>query len=284
MRNLTIRRNKSFVGCLVAMKVYIEDPTCFETVINGTSCRKIGELKNGKELTVEIENSEAKVFVIADKLSKGFCSDFYQLPEGDEDIFLTGQNRFNPAAGNAFIFDGNDNEDALKRRKKNTKIGIIVLIVAAIIGFAAGFLSTADIFDFKKSFAYEDMTITLTDDFAKADYDGVSTAFEAEDIAVLVTKEPLPDIEEIKNMTVKDYFELLMNGSGLTSKLEATKSGIDYFSYTSEYDKTIGEMTYTAFLFKTDDAFWMIQFGCTTEDLDEYKDKIFKWADTIQFK
>ncbi|MBP1575986.1 MAG: hypothetical protein J6A68_00485 [Oscillospiraceae bacterium] len=47
MRNLTIKRTKSFVGCLGKMKIYIEDPTSNELLINNTPCRKIGDLKNG---------------------------------------------------------------------------------------------------------------------------------------------------------------------------------------------------------------------------------------------
>lgn len=49
MRNLTIKREKSFVGSLAKMKVYIEDPTSNEICINDISCRKIGDLKNGEE-------------------------------------------------------------------------------------------------------------------------------------------------------------------------------------------------------------------------------------------
>ena len=78
MRNLTIKRTKSFVGCLAKMKIYIEDPTSNEMLINNTSCRKIGDLKNGEEKTFQIGEQEAKVFVIADKLSKNYCNEYYQ--------------------------------------------------------------------------------------------------------------------------------------------------------------------------------------------------------------
>lgn len=49
MRNLTIKRAKSFVGCLAKMKIYIEDPAAGDTEIGGVSCRRLGELKNGEE-------------------------------------------------------------------------------------------------------------------------------------------------------------------------------------------------------------------------------------------
>lgn len=283
MRNLTIRRNKTFVASLAKMRVYIEDINNPEIEINDIPCRKIGELKNGQELTVEIENTEAKVFVIADSLSKGYCNDFYQLPEGEEDIFLTGQNRYNPAAGNAFIFDGNENAEALKNRKKNKKIGIIILIIAAIVGFAIGFFGNYDVFDFKETFTFEDMSVTLTDDFVKADYEGIQAAFESEDVFILITKEEFALLEGMKDLSVEDYHDLLIKGANLEAAFETTKSGLNYFNYAAE-NPEVGEITYTAFLFKTDDAFWMIQFGCLTEDLPEYEEKIFDWAETIKFE
>ena len=36
MRNLTVKREKSFVACLITMKVFAEDKEHGETVIDGT--------------------------------------------------------------------------------------------------------------------------------------------------------------------------------------------------------------------------------------------------------
>lgn len=81
MRNLTIKRTKTFVGCAMKMKFYIEDPTSTEITIGGVPCRKLGELKSGKEMTVAIGDEAAKVFAIVDSLSKEYCNEFYPLPK-----------------------------------------------------------------------------------------------------------------------------------------------------------------------------------------------------------
>ena len=146
MRKLTIKRTKTFVACLMKMKVYIEDHSAGEIVINDVPCRKLGDVKNGEEKTFEIEDGAAKVFVIADKLSKNFCNDFYQLPEGTEDIVLSGKNYFNPINGNAFRFDNNDNAAASTNRKRGTRIGIIVMVVAFVVGAVIGFLIVSKLF------------------------------------------------------------------------------------------------------------------------------------------
>lgn len=143
MRKLTIKRTKSFIGCAAKMKIYIEDPASSELTINNVPCRKIGELKNGEEKIFEIGEQAAKIFVIADTLSKEYCNDFYALPEGQDDVYLTGKNRFNLASGNAFRFDNNNNEEALANRKRGTKKGVVVLVVAIVIGFVAGFIITS---------------------------------------------------------------------------------------------------------------------------------------------
>ena len=140
MRKLTIKRTKSFVACLMKVKIYIEDQYSSEMVINDTPCRKLGDLKNGEEKTFEIDEKAAKIFVIADKMSKDYCNEFYELPEGYEDITLSGKNHFNPANGNAFRFDNNESENALANRKRGTRKGTIVMIVAIIIGIAIGLL------------------------------------------------------------------------------------------------------------------------------------------------
>ncbi len=145
MRKLTIKRKKKFVACLGKMKVYIEDAQSSELIISGVPCRKLGALKNGEEKTFEISENAAKIFVIADNLSKDYCTEFYQLTDGQDDIVLTGENYFNPANGNAFRFDNNNSEEVLAARKKGNQKGTIVLIIAIIVGFIIGFAISSGI-------------------------------------------------------------------------------------------------------------------------------------------
>ncbi len=140
MRNLTIERRKTFVACLMKMKVYVETDGIGELVINGTPCVKLGTLKNGETKTFEISEKAVKIFVICDKVSKEYCNDFYQLPEGKEDVALSGKNKFSLASGNAFVFDNNDNPEAVQNRQKGKRIGTVVLFIAIVVGVVIGFL------------------------------------------------------------------------------------------------------------------------------------------------
>ena len=118
MRKLTIKREKTFVGCMAKLRVFIEDPNVCDLSINGVSCRKIGEIRNDEEKSFEIGDASARVFIIADTLSKGYCNELYRLPQGSEDIYLSGKCRFNIATGNAFRFDGVNDPEVLENRKK----------------------------------------------------------------------------------------------------------------------------------------------------------------------
>lgn len=137
MRKLTIKRRKSFYACLVSSKVYLETPNGGDTVINGTVCTKIGELKNGEEKTFNISDNAVKVYVVCNSLE--LYNDFYQLTEGSEDVTLTGKHAF--SMNGAFVFDNNTNPEAIQHRKKGKRLIVIIMIIAVVIGAVAGFAS-----------------------------------------------------------------------------------------------------------------------------------------------
>ena len=139
MRKLTIRRRKTFVGCLGKVKIYIED-AAGDTEISGTKCRLLGALKNNDVATYEIGNESCKIYAIYDKMSKSFCNDIYLIPEGETDLEISGKATFNPFMGNPFMFDGNMNEEAIKNRQQNKKKATIIMVPLTIIACVAGFL------------------------------------------------------------------------------------------------------------------------------------------------
>lgn len=286
MRNLTIKREKSFVACLVKMKVYIADPEAGQMVINGIKCRKLGTLKNGEEKTFEIGDVAARVFVIGDSLSKNFCNDYYDIPEGTEDIRLVGRNKYNPASGNAFRFDGNDlPPDVIENRKKGTRKGAIILVVCIAIGFVVGFLLSSGVFsklNVKPQAFYDSgVKIVLTNEFAKVDHENYTVCYGSEDVAVLVIKEAFADYEGSEDYTVRDYGEIVLENNQLTSELK-THDGLTYFVY-ENYGENNKFFQYYAFTYKSDDAFWLVQFAVVDKDASEYEADIFEWAESVEF-
>ena len=286
MRKLTVKRAKSFVACLAKIKIYIEDPSSEEIIINGTSCRKLGDLKNGEEKTFEIENAARKVFVIGDKLSKDLCCEYYQLTEGDEDVVLTGKNKLNPANGNAFIFENNQSEEVLLFRKQKKKRGIRILIACAIIGAVLGFIAGLGLFSGDaepKTFSVDGMSITLTDDFNEIYIQGYTKVYDSSRVAVFALKESFTLFEDAENYTLAEYAALLIEINGLTNVSPSSAEGLTFFEYEFENPNTQVMYHYYSFVYKTDDAFWMIQFSTEANNASAYEEQIFNWAKSVEF-
>ncbi len=291
MRNLTIKRTKSFVGCITKLKIYIEDPTSTEITINDVSCRKLGELKNGEEKTFQIEETAAKVFVIADKLSKNYCNEFYALPEGQDDIFLSGKPKLNPAVGNAFRFDNNNSEGIAESRKKNARKGGLIFTLAVVIGFIVGFSLTSGlmsgVFANKKAepktFSSAGITITLTDQFEEISLENYTAAFDSNKVGVLVLKEPFSMAEGFGDFTLEEYVDLVLQVNAFDSAKVQNADGLTWFTFDTRLTDAEEEYRFTAYAYKTDDAFWLVYFTMLREHADTYAPQIAEWAKSVQF-
>lgn len=287
MRNLTIKRNKSFVGCLGKFKVYIEDATAAEIYINNIPCRKVGTLKNGEEKTFAIDETETKVFVIADKLSKNYCNEFYRVPAGEGDIYLSGKSCFNPAAGNAFRFDGVPDAEVIMNRKRGTRKGIAVLCISALIGGIFGVLVGLGAFSGDvepKTFETSGIKITLTDDFVETDMDGYDTCFDSKNVAVFVSKEEFSTAQGLEAYTPQEYGNLVLQNNSLPSSVTLqSRDGLTFFEYSYSNTENGVDYHFNTMVYKSSDAFWLVQFATPEQDLSEYSDDIFDWATSVEF-
>ena len=290
MRTLTVTRTKSFVGCLAKLQIFIEDPTASDITINSVPCRKLGNIKNGETVSFEIGEGAARVFVIADNLSRNWCNEFYQLPEGSEDISLSGRCKFNPAAGNAFLFDNNDTYEAYENRTQNKKRGTVVIILAIIIGFAIGFLLSYNLFPLlmhnsePKDFTADGMTITLTNEFSEASADLYSAVYESESIAVFVFKESFSSSPALKKKTLDEYMDMLIDVNDFESKGITKTSNPKGFVYDYTNPETGDTYRYFSYVYQSEDAFWFVQFATLAADADNYKQQILTFANSVKFE
>ncbi len=286
MRNLTITRTKTFVGCAVSLKVYIEDELG-PLPINGVNCRLLGKIKNGETQTYEIDSAARRVYIIADKLSKNYCNEFYPIPAGEEDVSLSGRPHYNPATGNAFRFDGVVDPEVLANRKKGSGKGLVVLIIAAIVGFVLGFVITSGIFGGlgdPEDFTCKGLTITLTDKFERdkeieAENLDCTAVYNAGEVAAILYESPLAEFPGVADKSARAFAELCATTLQLGSNAVRTENGLCYY----EYPAPNPEVTQLAFFYKSESAFWEIRFLVMTEDLDEMRPKVMEWAGSVTF-
>lgn len=288
MRNLTIKRDKSFVGCIATMQVYIVDSMSNELVMNNVNYRKIGTLKNGETKTFVIDQNECNVVVIADKISKGFCSEVYRVPQGEYDIFISGKNKFNPIAGNAFRFNGIPSADMLQNRKKGFRKGLVVISLIIVVFAAVGFFvvnwALNGIISEPKEFSKEGMTLTLTKEFTEQTQGGYTVCYGTKDVACLALKEPFSLAEGFEDYTLDEYGDLVLESNSLkeTSKLQ-NSDGLTYFEYEFTHPETKELYHYFSAVFKASDSFWLVQFATLEKDFDANREDIVKWLNSIEF-
>lgn len=288
MRRLTIKRRKTCIGCLAKMKVYIEDVFANDLVINNIRCRKLGELKNNEEKTFEIDENQAKVFMIADKLSRNFCNEFYQLPYGKEDIVLSGKNVFNPLNGNAFRFDNNQNAEALQNRKTSTKKGISISIISIIVGIIIGYIIGVMLFSSEKEepkvFSENGMSITLTNEFKESEAENYTNCYDSANVAIFALKEEFSLLDGSEDYTLEEYGNLVLKSNNHSSAELKEIDGLTGFEYEFTNPDTNDEYQYFSFVYKSEDAFWLVQFATPEENEEEYRSKITQWAKTVSFE
>ena len=286
MRNLTIRRNKAYAASLIKMKIYVEDPAAGELTISGVPCRKLGDLKNGEEKTFSITEDGVKVFVIGDKLSRNAYNEFYPIPAGSEDVFLSGRNYFNPFSGNPFRFDGVTDEAVLKNRKKVSRTGTIILVAAVIIGLIAGFTAGSNAVSAvkPKTFSADGLSITLTNEFSNAGVDGFTASYASNEVLVLTLKESFTLMEGLEDYTLEEYGNLVIEAKGMAGSVTLQeRDGQLYFSYQFTNPDTNEVFDYIIVLFKSADAFWTVQFATPESETAAYQQTIFQWAGSVTF-
>ncbi|MBQ9107183.1 MAG: hypothetical protein IJY56_04760 [Clostridia bacterium] len=284
MRKLILTRRKSSVASLLSMAVYAEDPVHGDRQFDDVPCRLIGHVKNGEEKTFYIEESALRIFVVADSLVKGNSSDFYPIPAGTQDVYLSGRTYYNPANGNAFLFDGVTDKAVLDHRKKKVKRGIIILVVATIIGAVIGF--TMSYFDKPdpKVFSDSGFEITLNDDFIKVDEDGYDVCYGSEDVTVLVSSENIASSHRVtKDTTLTEYARIIIDNSLFDPEpLIKEKDGLVYLE--TELPSDDGIMLYFMIsFFKTDDSFKMVYISCDSSEINELRTEIHDYARSVKF-
>lgn len=294
MRRLWIERQKAWAGCLAKMKVYIEDHENGDIIIHDLPCRKLGEVKNGQQKHFAISEDAAKVFVVADKISRNVYNEFVRIPAGREDVFLTGRNHLKPFSGNPFRFDGVTDEEVLENRKRVGRKGSVLLLAAVVVGILAGaigggLIGTAMILNDSQpaqleTYAVQGMQITLTDEFEKLDMTGYTACYSTADTAVFLLREDFSLMEGLADLSLEEYGAMVLanNGFDQTAVLRR-EAGLTVFDYEYTNPNSGDTFFYYTVITKGPDAFWMIQFSAPAKNAQKMIPTFQQWAKTVTF-
>lgn len=150
---------------------------------------------------------------------------------------------------------------------------LICIAMAALCGCFGG----------EKEFSKAGMTITLTNGFIEKEIVSQTAYYESTTSIVTVLKESFSSASGLSSYTLEQYTNAVLKANNLNAQITKYDDK-EYYSFT--YDKELNgkDYYYFATTFKGPDAFWLIQFACTTSNKDKFQDKFIKWADSVTFE
>lgn len=133
-----------------------------------------------------------------------------------------------------------------------------------------------------KVFEEKDFKITLSNSFKKGELESVTYYYESDEALVTALKESFEDLSIVgisKDSTIEDYVKLIIESNEKDDHYEL-KGNYAYFEYEATVDGS--DFYYIAVTYKGKDAFWLVNFMCTKEDKNNYKNKFLDWANSVE--
>lgn len=302
MRNLTVIREKSSTAALSSVRIYAEDHYIPDIYINKVPCRTLGKVKNGESATFKINEKAARIFAVRGKSTRNCFNDCISVDEGEFDVTLSGKVSFDISRGNCFKFNGEtDHEIEELRSKAKRKLSMMVLGLISIIMSIIMIISmnpsswidpNRDVYTTPqwnenaspKAFGVDGMAMLLTTDFSASSNKSFAAIYSSSKVTVFVVEERFSDYPEFKDYTLKQYAEKIIQANKLENTEVKEEDGKHFFIFEANNSQTGEPYTYYGYVFKTDHACWFIHFAVKSDELEECRDNILEWADSITFQ
>ncbi len=162
------------------------------------------------------------------------------------------------------------------------KIISIILLCASLIMLVSCFDVSAKPKEFSVS---QGLKLTLTDDFKETEIEGYTVSYDSAKIAVFTLEEKFSLVDGFENYTIKQYGEAVRTANNTKDPTELkTEDGLTFFEYTFHNDDENEDYHYYSYVFKEEDAFWLVQFACLEDNAEELKGEIANYAKSVTFE
>lgn len=156
---------------------------------------------------------------------------------------------------------------------------ILIMIILAVVAFITvySFLNLTPNKNNEKIFSKSGLTITLNDKFNVKEMVSYTAAFDSESIGVLALKEE-QSLFGNKTFSLKEYAELVI----ANNKLDTTVKGTDNLTgFTFENHVNGKDYIIFATVYKSIDAYWLMQFTCESTKFEGLKSTIIQYAKSV---
>ena len=156
--------------------------------------------------------------------------------------------------------------------KKIFKFFLIIFLIILMLGCSS-----------EKTYSSNGISITMTKGLFKKKHETATIYYENDEIFVIGLKESFEDLLEIdinESSTIKEYVEEVFINSGNRYDLQKIN---DLYYFTYEYEINEHKYYYISTIHKSNDAFWICNFACSSTNKDKYHDLFLKWGQSITF-
>lgn len=135
-----------------------------------------------------------------------------------------------------------------------------------------------------KTYSTNGISVTMDSGFYEKELVSQTVYLESQDAIFTALKE---DFESLVGTTItsestlKEYADVIKTGNNLTEDF-IEKDGILYTTYEKEVSGK--DFFYLVTVYKTNDAFWLINFASNAKDKAKFEPKFIEWAKTITFE
>ena len=202
----------------------------------------------------------------------------------------------NPAGENAPGYDLNGAGASVQEPQKPEKKPLegprlflltmaVVLGIGAIVAFFV--LRDTNSEPKPKTFTQGPVTITLTNKFwteeSTARSEGFDAVFSSQEVGVFAYKRAYTVVDELADYSPEDFAGALVYTAGIPTLAMRSEDGLVWFSYDDE--GADGELyRYFVHVYKTDSAFWMVEFAVRRDQAAALETEIHGWAKTVEIK
>ncbi len=192
----------------------------------------------------------------------------------------------NEAEGVQSVPENSESESEKGLKAALNKIGVKKLIaigVAAVLCVALGVVLNISRNNSSKTFSAEGMEITLTGKFVKLPDSQYTVSYGTGDVVVHAVKNDFSDRVPAE-LSVWEYINTRADEDGVVKNAEKTEeNGRINFTFKTEENNGSTYIWHT-YVYKTDKAFWIVQFGVSEAQNEAFSEEIEAWADSIKFE
>lgn len=174
--------------------------------------------------------------------------------------------------------------------KKNKIVVLCAYVFVCLIVYAAIFWAVACLvlgyYAKEKVFTKQGCAITLTNDFTERDNEQYTACYSSGDLLVTTLKANFDNFSDewnAENKSAEEYAELMQIEYGKIYPTSEVHQNNELLYFVFEFAVNAKRTDkYLVSIYKSEDAFWQVSFGCNAKKYKDLEQTIFQYAQSVR--